>query len=159
MIERSRTAAAQVGAVNVEFYLAQINQLPLPDPSVDCVINLAPDKARVFREILRVLKPDGRLAISDIALKQPLPPTVASDVQADLGCIAGAIQIADYERLLRDAGFDEVIVTETGADLNVYSQVSSWVLLIHFQCWRHNDQFRRRIATIARRSGTGNAAV
>lgn len=130
MIERSRTAAAQAGAGNVEFHLAQIDQLPLPDASVDCVIsncviNLVPDKARVFREILRVLKPGGRVAISDIALKQPLPPSVASDVQAYVGCIAGAIQIADYERLLRDAGFDGVIVTETGADLNVYSQASS----------------------------------
>ena len=130
MLVRARAGAAQVGATNVEFHLAQIDQLPLPDASVDCilsncVINLAPDKPRVFREILRVLKPGGRVAISDIALKQPLPPEVAGDVQAYVGCIAGAIQIADYERMLREAGFEAVVVSATGADLNAYAQASS----------------------------------
>ena len=111
MIERARAGAAQVGADNVEFHLAQIDQLPLPDASVDCVIsncviNLVPDKAKVFREIFRILKPGGRVAISDIALKQPLPPQVASDLEAYVGCVAGAIQISDYERMLRAAGFE-----------------------------------------------------
>lgn len=130
MIERARAGATQVGATNVEFHVARIDQLPLADASVDCVlsncvINLVPDKARVFREILRVLKPGGRVAISDIALKQPLPPAVVTDVQAYVGCIAGAIQIADYERMLREAGFDAVVVTDSGADLNAYAQGGS----------------------------------
>lgn len=130
MIERARSGAARTGATNVEFYLARIDMLPLPDASVDCVIsncviNLVPDKLQAFREILRVLKPGGRVAISDIALRQPLPPEVAASVQAYVGCITGAILIADYERLLREAGFASVVVSESGADLNVYAQASS----------------------------------
>lgn len=130
MIERARAGAARVGVTNVEFHLAQIDHLPLPDESVDCiisncVINLVPDKAQALREMFRVLKPDGRVAISDIALKKPLPPEVAADVHAYVGCIAGAIQIADYERMLQEAGFGTVLVTDTGADLNVYAQASS----------------------------------
>jgi arsenite methyltransferase len=130
MIDRARSAAAQVGAANAEFHLARIDQLPLADASVDCVIsncviNLVPDKPRVFREILRVLRPGGRLVVSDIALKQPLPERIARDVQAHVGCIAGAVLIADYERLLREAGFEAVVVQDTGANLNVYAQTES----------------------------------
>jgi arsenite methyltransferase len=130
MIERARTGAARVGATNVEFHLAQIDQLPLADASVDCVlsncvINLVPDKARAFREIFRVLKPGGRIAISDIALRRPLPPAVASDVQAHVGCIAGALLMADYERMLREAGFASVVISDSGADLNIYAQSGS----------------------------------
>lgn len=130
MIARAKAGATQVGATNVEFHLAQIDQLPLPDASVDCVIsncviNLAPDKSQVFREILRVLKPGGRLVVSDIALKQPLPEDVAHDVQAYVGCIAGAIPIHDYERLLREAGFEAVVVQDTGADLNAYAEAGA----------------------------------
>ncbi|WLD12847.1 arsenite efflux transporter metallochaperone ArsD [Planctellipticum variicoloris] len=130
MIERARAGAARSRATNVEFHLAQIDMLPLPDASVDCVIsncviNLVPDKSQAFREILRVLKPGGRVAISDIALRQPLPSEVAASVQAYVGCIAGAILIADYDRLLREAGFASIVVAESGADLNVYAQASS----------------------------------
>lgn len=130
MIARAKAGAAQVGARNVEFHLAQIDQLPLPDASVDCVIsncviNLVPDKSQVFREILRVLKPGGRLVVSDIALKQPLPSEVVHDVQAYVGCIAGAILIRDYERLLREAGFEAVVVQDTGTNLNAYAQAGA----------------------------------
>lgn len=126
MIARAKVGAAQVGATNVEFHLAQIDQLPLADSSVDCVIsncviNLVPDKSRAFREILRVLKPGGHLVVSDIALRQPLPVEVLHDVQAYVGCIAGAIQITEYERQLRAAGFEAVVVQDTGADLNTYA--------------------------------------
>lgn len=130
MLERSRVGAAKVSATNVEFYQAQIDQLPLPDASVDCilsncVINLAADKPAVFREMLRVLRPGGRISISDIALKQPLPQDVASSLQAYVGCIAGAMMISEYDRLLNEAGFEAVVVADTGADLNVYAQASS----------------------------------
>ncbi|MFL6255277.1 MAG: arsenite methyltransferase [Pyrinomonadaceae bacterium] len=113
---------------NVEFHLATIDRLPLADASVDvvisnCVINLAPDKQAVFREIARVLKPGGRLAVSDIALKLPLPVELSRDVLAYVGCIAGAIPVEDYKRGLVEAGFGEVAVIDSGADLNAYAQV------------------------------------
>ena len=115
---------------NVEFHLASIDKLPLPDNSVDCVIsncviNLAPDKAAVFREIARVLKPGGRLAVSDIALKKALPPEVSSSIMAYVGCIAGAILIDDYQQGLIDAGFSNVQVIDSGSDLNTYAKIEN----------------------------------
>lgn len=128
MLERARRNAA--GRTNVEFHHATIDQLPLDDESVDCVIsncviNLAPDKQAVFREIVRVLKPGGRLAVSDIALKQPLPAEIAKDVTAYVGCIAGAILIDEYQAGLRAAGFDAVQIIESGNDLNLYKKVEN----------------------------------
>jgi arsenite methyltransferase len=113
---------------NVEFHLATIDRMPLTDASVDCVIsncviNLAPDKEAVFREIARVLRPGGRLAASDIALKRPLPEEIAKDVMAYVGCIAGAILVDDYRRGLEAAGFAHVEVVDGKADLNAYAQV------------------------------------
>jgi len=108
--------------------LASIDAMPLPDSSVDvvisnCVINLATDKDAVFREIYRVLKPGGRVAVSDIALKKPLPAELAQDMMAYVGCIAGAILIDDYRRGLVNAGFPTVVVADTGSDLNAYAEV------------------------------------
>src|SRR5580693_8636510 len=109
MIERARSNAAATGYTNVEFLLAGIDRLPLDDASADCVIsncvlNLAPDKPAVFREIFRVLKPGGRLAVSDIALKGELPESIASSLAAYVGCIAGAIRIDTYRDELLRAG-------------------------------------------------------
>ena len=126
-----RNAKAGAGGnafTNVAFHLATIDDLPLPDNSVDCVIsncviNLAPDKSAVFREIVRVLKPGGRLAVSDIALKQTLPDAVAQSVAAYVGCIAGALLIDQYEQGLIDAGFEHVHLSDSGADLNAYKSV------------------------------------
>lgn len=128
MILRARKNAAQSKLENVEFHEASIDQLPLADASADCiisncVINLAPDKNAVFREMFRVLKPGGRVAVSDIALKQDLPEELARDLMALVGCIAGAIHIADYGKGLRAAGFDAVHIVDTGADLNAYKNV------------------------------------
>jgi SAM-dependent methyltransferase len=115
---------------NVEFHQATIDKLPLPDASVDCVIsncviNLAPDKPAVFGEIARVLKPGGRLAASDIALKKPLPAEIGNDLMAYVGCIAGAIPIEQYRSQLLEAGFGHVNIVDTGKDLNAYTQVES----------------------------------
>ncbi len=130
MIERARANAISGGYGNVEFHLATIDKLPLADSSVDCVIsncviNLAPDKAAVFREIARVLKPGGRLAVSDIALKHELPPEIATSVAAYVGCIAGALLIDDYRTGLLDAGFEHVEIVDSGADLNVYQKIEN----------------------------------
>jgi arsenite methyltransferase len=130
MIERARANAQKLiqGQIlrNVEFHLAPIDHLPLADGSVDClvsncVINLAPDKRAVFREMLRVLRPGGRIAVSDIALKKPLPAELAKNVAAYIGCIAGALLIADYENGLRAGGFQAVQVIDAGKDLNAYA--------------------------------------
>ena len=134
MIELARRNATKAnngdGYANVEFHLTTIDKLPLPDNSVDCVIsncviNLAPDKPAVFREIARVLKPGGRLAVSDIALKQSLPPEISSDVMAYVGCIAGAILVQDYQQQLTEAGFANVQVIDSSADLNAYAKIEN----------------------------------
>ncbi len=130
MIERARANALAGGYSNVEFYESTIENIPLPDASVDCVIsncvlNLAPDKAAVFREITRVLKPGGRLAVSDIALKGELPQAVARSMAAYVGCIAGAIQIDDYRAGLLAAGFEHVEIVDSGSDLNAYAKVEN----------------------------------
>ncbi len=115
---------------NAEFHLATIDHLPLPDGSVDCVIsncvlNLVPNKPAAFREIFRVLKPGGRVAVSDIALKKALPDELARNILAYIGCIAGAISIEDYERGLREAGFPTVQIMDTRKDLRAYEQVEN----------------------------------
>jgi SAM-dependent methyltransferase len=130
MIERARANAKSGGYENVEFYQSTIDEIPLPDASVDCVIsncviNLAPDKPAVFREIARVLKPGGRVAVSDIALKHDLPEAVAQSMAAYVGCIAGAILIEDYRAGLLAAGFAHVEIVDSGADLNAYAKVEN----------------------------------
>src|SRR5665213_2719274 len=130
MIERAQANAIAGGYTNVEFYLSTIDRIPLPDASVDCVIsncvlNLAPDKPAVFREIARVLKPGGRLAVSDIALKHELPEAVAQSMAAYVGCIGGAIKIGDYREGLLAAGFEHVEIVDSGADLNAYAKVEN----------------------------------
>lgn len=130
MIERAQTNAKASGYENVEFYLSTIDQIPLPDASVDCVIsncvlNLAPDKPAVFREIARILKPGGRVAVSDIALKHELPEAIAKSMAAYIGCIAGAILIDDYRDGLLAAGFEHVEIVDSGADLNAYAKVEN----------------------------------
>src|ERR1043165_1872686 len=133
MIELARRNAARLegGAhANVEFQQATIDRLPLEGASVDCVIsncviNLAPDKPAVFREIARVLKPGGRLAVSDIALKKPLPAEIGNDLLAYVGCIAGAMLIDDYRRGLIEAGFSHVEIIDTNSDLNVYAKIDN----------------------------------
>lgn len=130
MIERARTNAKAGGYTNVEFYESTIDRIPLADGSVDCIIsncvlNLAPDKDAVFREMARVLKPGGRVAISDIALKHELPEEIAKSVAAYVGCIAGAIRVEDYRAGLSAAGFEHVKIVDSGADLNAYTKVEN----------------------------------
>lgn len=101
------------GFANVEFRLGEIEHLPVADTSVDvvisnCVLNLSPDKPQVWRDIARVLRPGGRAAISDIALVQPLPESLAHSIAALVGCVAGAVEIRETERWIREAGLETV---------------------------------------------------
>jgi len=115
MLERARATAAKVGATNVDFRQGRLERLPVETASVDavtsnCVINLVPDKAAVFGEIARVLKPGGRVVVSDIVLDRPLPEAVAKDVFAWCGCVAGASDRKQYLALVEAAGLGEVEV-------------------------------------------------
>ncbi len=101
------------GLNNVEFRLGEIEHLPLPDNSVDavisnCVINLSPDKPQVWREVARVLKPGGRVAVSDLALLRPLPVEILKMVEALVGCVVGAVLVSETERMARDAGLSDI---------------------------------------------------
>ena len=112
MIERARSNAARAGAANIEFREGQIEALPVDDDSVDviisnCVINLSPDKPAVFREAFRVLRPGGRLAVSDIVITKALPVEIADNLAAYAGCLAGASLVHDYLDAIRAAGFEE----------------------------------------------------
>jgi arsenite methyltransferase len=104
------------GLDNVEFRLGEIEHLPLADRSVDavisnCVINLSVDKPQVWREISRVLKPGGRVAVSDLALLQPLPEQVREMMDALVGCVAGAVLVEAYERMIAEAGLTQIVLT------------------------------------------------
>ena len=132
MINRAKANAANgpdgKPFTNVAFHLAHIDALPLPAGSVDCVIsncviNLAPDKPAVFREIARVLKPGGRVAVSDIALKRLLPDELARNISAWVGCISGAVLIEEYRQGLLTAGFAQVEIVDSQTDLNAYGAV------------------------------------
>lgn len=116
MLSKARDNAATLGLANVEFRLGEIEALPVADGVVDvilsnCVINLSPDKPRVFRECFRVLRPGGRLQISDTVATKPLPRAWQDDPHMHCGCMGGASPLADLERWLTEAGFSDVSVT------------------------------------------------
>lgn len=116
MIQRASTLAGKHGYTNVEFRLGDIENLPVADGAVDviisnCVVNLSTDKARVFREAHRVLKPGGRLFVADMVLARPLPEAVAQDLDAYGACVAGALLKAEYLAAIRAAGFGGVAVS------------------------------------------------
>ncbi len=113
MLDRARRNAAKGGYANVEFRKGLIEELPIEDATADlvisnCVINLSPDKPRVFREVNRVLKSGGRMVVSDLVVTEDLPAAVRGSVEAYCGCVAGAMQVDEYLGAIRDAGFEDV---------------------------------------------------
>lgn len=140
MLERARASVLRyrerTGLDNVEFRLGEIEHLPVADRSVDvvisnCVLNLSTDKAQVWREIARVLRPGGRVAVSDLALFAPLPREVTALAEAWVGCVAGAPLVAEHERWMREAGLVEIhlepdpayVETMTRIDETLYRQI------------------------------------
>jgi arsenite methyltransferase len=147
MLEKARDNAREGGFTNVEFRLGEIENLPVADNSVDvvisnCVINLSPDKERVFSEAFRILKSGGRLMVSDIVLTKELPGFLKDSVDAYVGCIAGAILVEEYQAAVSKAGFkdiqiidsrrypiegwvSEVVTTQIADDLHLTSEMIS----------------------------------
>jgi arsenite methyltransferase len=124
MIEKARANQVKVGVNNVEFRLGEIEHLPVADGSIDvvisnCVINLSPDKEQVFREAFRVLRPGGKLAVSDIVTDGPLPDAIKQDMAAWAGCIAGALEAQDYIGAIEVAGFVDIKLTPVYMDKSV----------------------------------------
>ncbi|UCD14558.1 MAG: arsenite methyltransferase [Thermoplasmatales archaeon] len=160
MIAKAKENAEKGGYSNVEFRLGEIEQLPIESNSVDvvisnCVINLSPDKKKVFYEAYRVLKPGGRLVVSDIVLVKELPDFIKNSVEAYVGCISGAILKNRYLELIKDAGFRDVTITdetsfpvelmvndptaqtiikEAGITLEELQKIGSYVISIKLTC-------------------------
>jgi SAM-dependent methyltransferase len=117
MIKKAKENAKKNGYTNVEFRHGEIEELPVNDNSVDviisnCVINLSPDKKRVFQEAFRVLKPGGRIIVSDIVLLKELPDFLKNSIEGYVGCISGASLKNEYLKFINEAGFKEITVTE-----------------------------------------------
>jgi len=118
MLELARTNQAKAGVTNVEFLKGDIEHIPLPDNSIDliisnCVINLSPDKDLVLAEAFRVLKPGGRLAVSDIVVRGEIPQVIRHSIELWAGCVAGALKEQDYVAKLERAGFERVSIEPT----------------------------------------------
>ena len=118
MLALARRNAAEAGATNVEFLKGYIEEIPLPDNSVDviisnCVINLSADKRTVLKEAFRVLKPGGRFAVSDVVIRGDVPPEVRRSMELWVGCVAGALEESEFERLLLEVGFENPSIEPT----------------------------------------------
>jgi ubiquinone/menaquinone biosynthesis C-methylase UbiE len=118
MLELARENQRKAGVTNVEFLKGEIEEIPLPDDSVDivisnCVINLSADKDRVLSEAFRVLKPGGRLAVSDVVVRGGVPAEIRLSIELWIGCVAGALEESEYHSKLKQAGFNEITVETT----------------------------------------------
>ncbi|MFQ5350165.1 MAG: arsenite methyltransferase [Thermoanaerobaculia bacterium] len=158
MIERARAGARQVGLEQVEFRQGRLEDLPVEGRSVDavisnCVINLVPDKARVFAETARVLRPGGRLVISDIVLDGPLPEAVGNDLLAYVGCIAGAMPREQYFDALRQAGLTEIeVLSDTDAVKLLGDEIPAEVLTLLERTGTTADDLRGKVRSVTYRA-------
>jgi len=126
MLERARTSAGRLGFENVEFRQGYLEELPVENNSIDvvisnCVINLSPDKFKVFGEIHRVLKPGGRVAISDVVSNGPVPAALKENVEAWGDCLGGALEVKEYTRGLKQAGFENIRIEPKDAGGKILS--------------------------------------
>lgn len=140
MVKRAKENARKGNCVNVEFKLGEIENLPVEDNYVDvvisnCVINLSPDKEKVFKEAFRVLKPCGRLMVSDLVLVKDLPAEIKGSIEAYVGCIAGAVKKEDYLKYIKEAGFQDIKVmsqdnypVEAGVDTSAVASVKIYAI-------------------------------
>lgn len=142
MVHRASSTAAKYGYTNVEFRLGEIENLPLEYDSVDviisnCVINLSPDKERVFREAYRVLKRGGRIMISDLVTDGRLPEEIKKSFDAWAGCIAGALEKNEYLDVIRKAGFKDVrIVSESSYDIDVSKELRGKITSVKVEAYK-----------------------
>jgi arsenite methyltransferase len=146
MVERTKASASKHGYTNVEFRLGEIEALPVEDESVDvvisnCVVNLALDKLKVFREAYRVLKPNGRLMVSDLVTQGELPEDVRNSFDAWAGCIAGALEKGDYLDKIADAGFKDVkVVSQKPYTLEVSPELRGKIVSIQVEAHKSSQK-------------------
>ena len=142
MINKAKSNALKYGYQNVEFKLAEIEDLPLENDSVDviisnCVINLSPDKNKVFSEAYRVLKPDGRFLISDIVTKGNLPERLKKDFNAWASCISGALEKNQYLEVIRKAGFSTIrIISESEYTFDLSQELKGKILSVQIEAYK-----------------------
>ena len=143
MVNKARSTALKYGYENVEFRLGEIEDLPLKDGSVDviisnCVINLSPDKEKVFREAYRVLKPNGRLLVSDIVTEGELPEDVKKSFDAWAGCIAGALEKNQYLNTITRTGFEKVeIVSQSTYDIDLSQELKGKITSVQVEAYKN----------------------
>jgi arsenite methyltransferase len=139
MVERAKASALKNGYANVEFRLGEIESLPVEDETVDviisnCVVNLAPDKLKVFQEAYRVLKPKGRLLVSDLVTQGELPEEVRNSFDAWAGCIAGALEKSDYLDKISNAGFQNIkIVSQKPYTIDVSPELRGKIVSVQVE--------------------------
>jgi len=142
MVEKSKQTAEKYGYSNVEFRLGEIEDLPVEDNSIDavisnCVINLSPNKKKVFKEAYRVLKPNGRMLISDLVTEGKLPSEIRKNPDAWAACIAGAMDKREYLRTIEEAGFRKVnIVSESSYELDVSEKLKGRITSIKVEAYK-----------------------
>jgi ubiquinone/menaquinone biosynthesis C-methylase UbiE len=143
MVNKAINLATKYGYENVEFRLGEIEDLPIEDESIDviisnCVINLSPDKERVYQEAYRVLKPTGRILISDIVTEGELPEEVKKSFSAWAGCLAGALERQEYLNTIRSVGFKEInIVSESTSDIDVTDDLKGKITSIQVEAYKN----------------------